>query len=259
MTVQVATDMKAGRLDWLGRLALLALVLNGFAILTVNFWIYTARWDFIVRNPDYHKPPTISRAISDPAIGAPFSVWVTLSGIFLVVGVGILGLHFMRVVRLIEQPSRYQRLAGSVLIPAVFVLQGVSAVGMHLLSTYRFPESRDMHMIGSYTFFVAQALLVVLFTFYNHALLRDRAGLARLASLGVLSARWVRARFYTGLVSIGLVVLYFALFKAKDMYEYPEAPLLYLAYVTTEPMVISSFLLVLGLCHVDLHRVRRRG
>ena len=39
------------------------------------FW---ARWSFYQRHPDYvqHSAPTISRAISDPAIGGPFAMMI---------------------------------------------------------------------------------------------------------------------------------------------------------------------------------------
>lgn len=253
------SDPANWRWSWAARLGLLALVLNGFAILTVNYWIYTARWAFIARNSaHYTKPPTISRAISDPVIGVPFSFWVTISAICLVVGVAVLAVHYVRLLRFLDRPSRYLRLASLVLMPVIMALQAASSVGMHLLSAYRFPDAHEMHMAGSYTFFVSQAVLIVFFTIYNHALLRDRASLDRLVALGVIGRRWVRVRFFAGLGSIALVGVYFALFTAKDAYEYPDAALLYVAYVSTEPMVITSFLLVLGLCHADLYR-RRRG
>lgn len=250
--------MAAARGEWWGRLALVALVVNGFAVVTVNYWIYTARWDFIDGNPGYRKPPTISRAISDPTIGEPFSAWVTLSGLLLVLGVWVLALHYLRLLRALDRPRRYLRLSSRALLPAIMLLQPAASVGMYLLSNFRFPDANVAHMVGSYLFFVSQALVVLLFTVYNHALLRDRTSLDRLVAIGALRRRWVRIRYRAGLASVALIAVYFTLFRLKDVYEYPEAPGLYIAYVTTEPVVISSFLLVLGLCHADLHG-RRRG
>ncbi len=237
----------------------LALALNGFAFVTVNYLIYTARWQFIARNGDsYRKPPTISRAISDPVIGEPFALWITLAGIGLVVSVAILAWHYLALVRRLERPGRALRLVAWTAMPLIVALQVAASLGMHWLSAYRFPNAHEMHMMGSYTFFLAQAMVIVLFTVYNAALLCDRNGLLMLELDRRASRRWVALRLVTGLLSIAIIIAYFTFFTLKDSYEYPDYPVLYMFYVSTEPMVITSFLLVLMLCHGDLHRQPRR-
>jgi len=235
--------------------ALMALILNGFAFFAVNYWIYTARWTFIARNSDhYHRPPTISRAISDPVVGEPFALWMTISGLCLVAGVALLVLLYLRLAWWLRPPFGYLWVGLWMLIPAIAVLQGIASLGIYWLGHYRFPDANEMHMVGSYSFFEAQALVVAFFTLVNLAMRRDSDNLTRLDAAMLIDPRWVRVRIIAGLVSLSLVVAYFALFKLKDIYIYETAPVLYLAYVSVEPMAISSFLLVLALAHVDLFR-----
>ena len=113
------------------RMAILALLLNGFSILVVNFWIYYARALFIKIATYYREPPTISRAISEPVIGEPFAFWVTLSGLLLIVGVSILILRMILQLRDLPKPSRYLRISGFILLPILALMQALSALGMH--------------------------------------------------------------------------------------------------------------------------------
>ncbi len=256
--VQAESDISVAAPGWVRPLVLAAGLLNGFAFVAVNFWIYRARMLFIERNGEvYQKPPTISRAISDPQIGEPFSVWVTASGICLVAGVALLLAYHLWLGRLLVAPSRTIRVMIVTFPPLIISMQAASALGMHWLSSYRFPDFNAEHMTGSYMFFVAQAMVVVLFTAFNGAMLRDRGSLAQLAGQGLLSPLWVRIRYRFGLASLALVAVYLVLFLAKDVWGYPEWPALYIAYVTTEPMVITAFLVLLGLVHVE--PLARRG
>ena len=236
------------------RIALLALVLNLFAILAVNFWIYYARATFIEIATYYTEPPTVSRAISEPSIGEPFAIWVSLSGLLLVVGVGILVLRIIQHIRSLPAPSRYLRICAYLLLPLLAVMQASSSVGMYMLSVYRFPFAHDLHMAGSYQFFLSQMMVIVLFTIFNHALLRDRASLAELHSRRNLHQSAVVLRYAMGWVCIAIVFSYFALFFFKDVYVYEVWPALHLWYTLFELAVISSFLLLLGLVHIDMFR-----
>lgn len=236
------------------RMAILALLLNGFSILVVNFWIYYARALFIKIATYYREPPTISRAISEPVIGEPFAFWVTLSGLLLIVGVSILILRMILQLRDLPKPSRYVRISGFILLPILALMQALSALGMHWLSVYRFPLAHEMHMVGSYTFFLSQMIVVILFTIYNHALLRDQESLSMLHSRGNLHRAAVRLRFLIGLFCLALVVVYFSFFVLKDVYPYLSWPALHLWYTLFELAVISSFLFLLALVHLDLFR-----
>ena len=239
-------------------LAWVALVFNGFAFLTINYWVYTARWTFLARNSDtYFERPTISRAISDPYIGEPFAFWITLSGISLVIGVFALVAIYWRLLTAAPNPGFHIRAVIWLILPGLLALQVSSGVGMYWLSVYRFPDANAAHMVGSYTFFLSQAAVVIMFTLFNFILLRDPQILARLESQGELARKWVRVRFVFGLFCMGYVFIYFALFTAKETAAFGDNDTLYLAYVSAEPTLITAFLVLLALAHVDLFARRQ--
>ena len=235
-----------------------ALALNGFTVIVVNVSIYRARALYIERNAELDpRPPTISRAISDPFIGEPFSLWITASAICLALGVAIQALHHARIARMVTAPGKPFRIASHVFPLAMTALQAVSAVGMHTLSAYRFPFANEMHMAGSYAFFVAQTAVVVVYTAFNIALLADRPSLDELAARRLISPPWLRVRCAAGACSVALALIYGVLFIAKDFYGWDVWPALYRTYTLVEPAVISSFLALLALMHAEF-LLRRR-
>ena len=236
------------------RVALIALVLNLFAIGVVNFWIYYARATFIRIATYYKEPPTISRAISEPVIGEPFAFWVPFCGLLLIVGVTILVARLMAQIKTLPAPSRYLRICAFILLPVLALMQACSAIGMYGLSVYRFPNAHEMHMAGSYLFFLSQLLVIIIYTVFNHAVLRDRSSLAKLHDAGHLDGRAVKLRFLIGWACIGIVLTYFTLFVLKDVYPYLSWPALHLWYTLFELAVISSFLFLLALAHLDLFK-----
>jgi len=240
--------------DWLSWFLAAAIAGNLFSIVTVNYWIYYARSAFIARNPAYvaEQPPTISRAISDPFVGVPFAFWITVSAVLLVLGVLALTLVYVRLARVVPFETEAQRrtLVGAVF--AVLIAQGFASVGMYMLSNFRFPDDNGWHMIGSYIFFVAEALVIVGGIVACSALLRSRVSTDMLETLGFARRPVILFRKWAGVLSVGLTVFYILLFKAKDI-DFGEAnTAIYATYVLVEPMVISSFLLFLALFQVDL-------
>jgi len=249
---------------WLIAVLAGAIAANMFAVVTVNYWIYYARAAFMAAHPDYVavQPPTISRAIADPAIGVPFAFWVSLSGVALIFGVLCLVLVQLRALPSLPFATAAQRRVMLLTCLALAPMQALSALGMYLLSNYRFPDGHDLHMIGSYVFFVAQALVIVLGLVQCSVLLRSQATMDRLESLGLLARRSVAWRWWSGFGSIGLVLAYLVLFVLKDVDFGVANGAVYASYVTVEPMVISSFLLFLTLFQTDLLtaiRTVRRG
>lgn len=244
---------------WTGRVALLAMAANLFAVVTVTFWIYYARILFSALRPDYVsvQPPTISRAISEPSVGAPFSFWITLSAVLLVFGVYWLATFNRRLLAHIDAPSRYLTQALTVGAPLVIVLQAMAGIGMYMLSSYRFPDYNEVHMTGSYLFFLSQAMVVIIATVQCDALLRDRASLTALASGGLVSPAMLLLRKRMGQVSIVMTLLYIILFKLKDLDVNVMNDYVYLAYTTTEPLLITAFLVVLALYQTDMLALRR--
>lgn len=257
MDVSTAGQDQA-RPGWLRGVCWSAIALNGFAIVTVNYWIYRALIEFTARHSEtYFRPATISRAISDPLIGEPFALWITVSGICFALGVALLLVYYLRMTGAIAGAvGWYLWLSFWGVLPVLGAMQMLSGLGMYWLSTFRFPDANEMHMMGSYVFFGSQAVVVLLFTVFNHALLRDKAALALLDEQGWVRARMVLARFWFGVFCLLLTVVYGALFTLKDVYPEAVAPTLYWSYTRTEPALITAFLLLLAIGHLDILRRR---
>jgi hypothetical protein len=252
------SDVQAARTrsGWLPAAALGA---NLFAIATVMFWIHHARAAFIARHPEYVavEPPTISRAISDPLIGQPFHFWVSLSGVLLVFGVFWIALFNARLRGFGAPPQAHLARVLRIGMPGVVMLQASAGLGMYLLSGYRFPHFHEMHMVGSYLFFVSQALVVLIGTVMSAALIRDRAVLDPLCEAGVMRIGMVRLRKWSGVFCLVLTVFYVLLFQAKNLDFGILNGAVYVAYTSVEPILISCFLLYLALFQTDLLALRR--
>ncbi len=237
----------------------LAVVCNLTALVSVVYWIFTARAEYIARHPELVAidPPTISRAISDPLIGEPFAIWVTSAGLMLAFGVLMNILVYLRAARHLEAPTGYTRLVVAFVMPACVLLQFASGIGMHTLSAFRFPNHNDTHMVGSYIFFVSQIFVVLCGVLICDAALRDRVSGDRMRALGMSGPRMLRIRRAFGLFCFALTAAYFTLFKLKNVEFGAWNDLVYLAYVSTEPAVITCFLLFLALFQTDIIGLRR--
>lgn len=236
-----------------------ALVANLTAIGTVMFWIYYSRATFIALHPEYVavEPPTISRAISDPLIGVPFHFWVSLSGLLLVFGVYWNALFYWRLHKDIAQAGQKLERVVRIAAPSIVAFQALSGVGMYLLSGYRFPDHHETHMVGSYTFFISQAIVVLIGTVVSTSMLSDKSALMRLHAAGFLHPGMVRLRKWSGVVCLALTVCYIGLFQAKNMDFGVLNAAVYVAYTSVEPALITCFLLFLGLFQTDLMALRR--
>jgi len=238
---------------------LVAIVANSFAAVAVIYWIYRARALYALGHPEIvaKSPATISQALADPAVGAPFSVWVTLSGLCLVFGVIWFAVFYRGLIGAVPEPRRYLRHVLTVGPVVVVGLQAAAAIGMYLLSSFRFPDHNETHMIGSYVFFACQVLVVMCGAVFSDALLRDRASLAALEAHGLLRARALRIRRGFGVFSVGLTATYLALFKLKDFFPRTSDSTIYVLYTEVEPLVIVSFLGMLMLFQSDLLKLGR--
>lgn len=261
-THQTAVPARAPLLIETGWFPLVALIANVTAIIVVNFWIYHARALFIAGHPDYvaQQPPTISRAISDPAIGEPFAIWISGSGILLILGVGALALVYLRLAAMLPDQFAGLRRVLRACVTLLFAMQTLSALGMYLLSNYRFPDGDEMHMLGSYIFFGSQASVVIVSLVLGLKLRRNRDALDNVAGVTLPGARMMGWRIGAAVLVIAMAVGYVSLFVAKG-FDFGAANVpLYRGYVLLEPALISGFLLVLALYQTDLWALaRRRG
>lgn len=216
-----------------------------------------ARSKFVELHPDYlYDPPTISRSINDPIVGAPFADLILLiTALILMVTPVIIWSYARAVSRLTNSPGR--RLLMYLLLVMVFVSQIAASAGMVMTTQFTFAIDHDMHMLGSYVFFSFQAITILIAATLCRLLLGEQQ------RRGISGAEWQfrpsmhRFRFRFALVIVGLVVLYGVLFVLKD-HELPVSDyLVQVAYTQTEVIVIACYVLFLGSYAVDIHHMVR--
>lgn len=234
------------RQSWLVRGLIAA---NLFVIVVVNVCIYWARYAFARDYPEAtgQTIPTISGALSEAPIRDPFALWVGISALVLACGVG--GMVWLWS-RAIPSENRGLRLLAFTVAP----MQWVACLGMVVLSQYTFPDYRDAHMAGSYMFFVAQSLVIVLCFVLSRMLIRRPDVLARMVTVGVHLPAPNRARVVMGGVIIAMVLVYLVLFIGKDFLSRPLKQTVTVVYVNLESLCITAYLLFLGLYQIDLWR-----
>lgn len=208
------------------------------AVVVINLQVYWVRILFINAHPEdaVAKPPTISGAIADPAIGIPFARWMTAMSPALAIGTCLV------IYLMIRDCRRRTGVCGAgmqVLCSALVAVQIVSCVGILLLSWNRFPDGRDLHMLGSYIFFGAQFLVMVLWALWCRAMLRKTQG-----GRGLIYAEsdWIRLRRLAP-VAAALYPIYLCLFVGKDLVPQAIWPVVIQVYVWMELAVISATLL----------------
>lgn len=232
---------------------------TGFAMLATAFvtpvviWqVHAARHQFIENNPEYmarNFPPTISGALADPTVGEPFHVWITICAILLPLAVVVIASLYYdtgrSIVDIAPRLSKVLRLG----TPVTVLVQMVASFGMWMLSGFRFPDHNAEHMLGSYMFFSAQAVVVLIATILCFALARSRVISTRLENgpRGLLRPALCRARALFGLFCVLMTLGYLVLFIAKDMALPVDIHMVYELYVRTELVVISGFVVFLAL------------
>ena len=218
-----------------------------------------ARITFHLRHPDVDPSIylTISRAISDPAVGEPFAFWVTLAAVILWPSTHLILWMFAA-----RHPPRgalgrtRDRLART-LFAVMSVAMTATCVGMVLLSRWRLgstPAEHHMHMVGSYVFFAGQATTILLAALY-HTLIAPVPHPTDATAF--FPARW-RARL--GYAVVAAAALYGVIFHVKSMDFGAASSFVVAAYVELETILIIVFLAYLALFYVDVLRfLRERG
>lgn len=216
-----------------------------------------ARAKFVELHPDYiYDPPTISRSINDPIVGAPFADLILLiTALILMVTPVLIWSYALAISRLTLRRGRRLLMYGTLLL--VFTFQVIASAGMVLTTQFTFAIDHDMHMLGSYVFFAFQALTIVLAAALCRMLLSEQQ------RHGIAESDWQfrpamhRFRFRFALVIIGLVVLYGVLFALKDRSLPISDYIVQVAYTQCEVIVIACYVLFLGSYAVDIHHMVR--
>ena len=241
--------------EWFALLPAVGIVAVPAIVVPAILW---ARHTFAVLHPnaDPRIYLTISRAISDPAVGEPFAVWVTIAAAILWISVHtILWMFIAEHPRAPAAVPRHDRIARG-LWPAMWLTMTITCVGMVMLSHHRLGGDvavNRLHMLGSYVFFGGQATTILLAAIY-HSLI---APLGTADEAAFFPARW-RAR--AGYAVFAAAVVYGIVFKVKSMDLGPATRWIVSVYVELETLLILVFLSYLAAFFVDVSRfLRRRG
>lgn len=233
---------KPGRLRRL--LAALAVILLVPPIVGINALIYHARWAYAHFHPEEvaAKPHTISRALADPRVGDFFGHCLSVLAPMLGVGVSLL------VWLLLSDwwrsgTGRTRTVSGAAAVGLghlVILLQAIACVGIVMLSTHSLEQNRDLHMAGSYLFFVGQLLVIAVGGFWCHRMQALQVDDPVFRPSTLRRAAWL-ARF-----PVAVALVYIGLFYTKDWVPASLWMGVMQAYTHTEPLTITGFLLYLG-------------
>ncbi|MCA1241577.1 Frag1/DRAM/Sfk1 family protein [Stappia stellulata] len=218
------------------------------------FW---ARWSFYQRHPDYvqHSAPTISRAISDPAIGGPFAMMIlAVTVVILLALVPIFhGYRLAIETRFAQEPALRRSLTARVWL--AIGLQVMGSAGMVVCTQYTFANNHDLHMLGSYVFFVGQAGAIATSGFLC-ARIASAAHIAPDAPFALLP-HMSRVRKRAAQVVAGMAALYMVLFAIKGIELPVPEYTIYYVYTVQEILTISSFIIYLALFAPDIFAIGR--
>lgn len=218
--------------------------------------ILWARYTFHRLHPDADPSIflTISRAISDPAVGEPFAVWVTIAAVILWPSTHLILWMFAADHPPRDLLGRRRDLIGRSVLVGLSLAMTASCIGMVVLSNYRLGSgSADhrIHMLGSYTFFAGQAVAILLTATYHSVIAPAR----RSADVAAFFPPHRRAAL--GYAIMALAVFYGAIFRVKSMDFGAAQAWVTSAYVELETLLIIIFLAYLTLFYVDAVRFLR--
>lgn len=201
-----------------------------------------ARWTFYQRHPDYvqNSAPTISRAISDPYIGEPFGLVILAVAVIVALAMIPLCAAYFATIdrRTLGNPAMRRKLRR--LMRVFIVLQALGTTGMVVCTQVTFRNGHDLHMIGSYLFFVFQALSILLSGVIATRLVRLPGG--PFGRYLPLDTPFARVRRYMAFGTAGLAVLYMILFVVKG-WDLPVSEYdIYNFYTIHEIVTISAYI-----------------
>ncbi|OWU86400.1 hypothetical protein ATO6_06180 [Oceanicola sp. 22II-s10i] len=242
-------------------LAAFGLVIGLTAPFSIVYWNLRVRAEWIAMFPDQAavQPPTISRAISVPEIGAPFAFWITIFSVVMLFNACVIGLLYARTVAATPAADARDRRRLTIRAVLLAAIQLPVSAGMVILSVFNLGPHTDLHMFGSYLMFISASLAqfaniaaatAVLALMRHDMAMRDR---------GLIDPRAARFRIWFSGAAIATAIFYLALFIAKDTSLRSDA--LYFTYVTTEEVLIALLMSIQVLHAIDFWHILsgRRG
>lgn len=218
-----------------------------------------ARQRFILLNPDYFAhPPTISRAISDPRIGGLFADAVLLITALICITITLVVAAYTHSISSLPI-ARTARIAMYVTVAAFAATQAVASTGMVVTSEYTLTNNRSLHMLGSYLFFAAQTVSILLAAILCRSLLYFQQEHRMPEQRRHFRRKMQNFRFWLGLGIVPLTFLYGVLFIIKDWVLPINLYAIRIAYTQCEVMVIICFAMFLGSYAIDTYSMIKRG
>lgn len=197
----------------LRRLAIVAAVIAG-PIVTLGAVVWCQVTNIILRPEAYvEAPPTISRAIVDPAIGEPFAVMMIVAAVFLSIGIALVYRKLFDVV--LQQPK--PRTEVLTLWGLAVMCEYVAVVGMIIISQYRGEEWSQIHNFGSYLLFSGHGLGIALSGYLVKRIIKEQTKHGDLHVCALLKPL-PRAAFWVGGFSIIYAAIYFTGKHLSDDY-----------------------------------------
>ncbi|MCC4246879.1 hypothetical protein [Stappia indica] len=216
-----------------------------------------ARWTFYERHPDYiqQSAPTVSRAITDPYIGDPFAAAIV--AVAVVIALAAVPIAYAYYGAISARAGHMPKVAASLrrMMALFLVMQALGTTGMVICTQITFRHDHDLHMLGSYLFFVFQALAILMSGIITTRLMRlpdtGRPSYLRLGS------RYTRFRRAASFFTAGLAGLYVALFLVKGMDLPVTEYTIYYIYTVQEIVTISAYITQVMLYAPEIYRIVR--
>lgn len=211
-----------------------------------------ARSTFISLHPAYYvDPPTISRSINDPLVGSFFAKLILVITGLIAITLPMLTAAYVRAISQLDA-TRARRVGMYVNLLFVLLFQFIASAGMVMTTQFTFAIDRNKHMLGSYIFFISQAVTILLAANLCRMLHGEKLKHGIPDDDWQFPAAMHRFRVKFALVIAGLAVTYGVLFKVKDLKLPVGAYDVQVAYTQCEVIVIACFVLFIGSYAVDI-------
>jgi len=242
------------------RRAAMVLALPAFLVPAIEIplmlWARHAFLSENAANPD--DPPTISLAISDPAIGGIFAnIILVIAALILMALPMILWAYLSAIDRL--PLTRGRKLLMQGLLAFFFLGQLTASSGMVLTTQYTFSNGHDLHMLGSYIFFASQALALLAAAILCRMLLHHQQEAGIGAEVWPFRPGMHRFRFRFAWLMVFLAVCFGVLFVIKDWPLPVSVDVVQILYTQSEVLVIASYVLFFGSYSIDILDMVQQG
>ncbi len=242
------------------RRAAMALALPAFLVPAIEIPLMLwARHAFLATSDDsLEDPPTISLAISDPAIGGIFADVILVVAALTLMALPMILLVYLTAIDRLPVSHGLRRLMWA-LLGFFFIGQLTASAGMVLTTQYTFSNGHDLHMLGSYIFFPAQALALLAAAILCRILLHQQQQFAIGAEAWPFRAGMHSFRFRFSFLMVFLAVVFGMLFAIKEWPLPVPSAVVMIIYTQSEVLVVACYVLFFGSYALDILEMVHHG